>query len=102
LYRVPWNVEPVDRLRTGENHAPVAVGGDAPEFAVDEVRDSAEAQRQRQAAGLYDTRHFSEADFKRLLFEYTYPRLGTVLRDQGKPYPELDGNGAFTTGEITK
>jgi tRNA (guanosine-2'-O-)-methyltransferase len=61
-----------------------------------------EAQRQRQAAGLYDTRHFSEADFKRLLFEYTYPRLGTVLRDQGKPYPELDGNGAFTTGEITK
>lgn len=55
-----------------------------------------EAQRQRQAAGLYDTRHFSDSDVERLLFEYTYPRLAAVLRDQGKPYPKLDENGAFT------
>ncbi|MGC8774161.1 MAG: tRNA (guanosine(18)-2'-O)-methyltransferase TrmH [Chlorobaculum sp.] len=55
-----------------------------------------EAQRQRQATGLYDTCHFSDSDFERLLFEYTYPRLAAVLRDQGKPYPKLDENGAFT------
>ena len=55
-----------------------------------------EAQRQRQAAGMYSTRHFSDADFERLLFEYTYPRLSHVLREQGKPYPKLDENGAFT------
>jgi tRNA (guanosine-2'-O-)-methyltransferase len=61
-----------------------------------------EAQRQRQAAGMYDKRHFSDADFNRLLFEYTYPRLAAVLREQGKPYPELDENGAFNTGEITE
>lgn len=56
-----------------------------------------EAQRQRQAAGMYDKRHFSDDDFERLLFEYTYPRLSAVLRDQGKPYPKLDENGAFDT-----
>jgi tRNA (guanosine-2'-O-)-methyltransferase len=39
---------------------------------------------------------FSDADFDRLLFEYTYPRLSHVLREQGKPYPKLDDNGAFT------
>ena len=55
-----------------------------------------EAQRQRQKAGLYDAKHFSDADFDRLLFEYTYPRLSHVLREQGKPYPRLDENGAFT------
>lgn len=59
-----------------------------------------EAQRQRADAGSYDTKHFSDADFERLLFEYTYPRLGAVLRDQGKPYLKLDENGAFEHGEI--
>jgi tRNA (guanosine-2'-O-)-methyltransferase len=60
-----------------------------------------EAQRQRQASGMYDTRHFSDADFKRLLFEYTYPRLAAVLHEQGKPYPTLDENGAFNAGYTT-
>jgi len=54
-----------------------------------------EAQRQRKAAGLYDTRHFEDEEFERLLFEYAYPRLANVLREQGKPYPKLDKNGAF-------
>ncbi|NTU53018.1 MAG: tRNA (guanosine(18)-2'-O)-methyltransferase TrmH [Chlorobiaceae bacterium] len=56
-----------------------------------------EAQRQRQTSGLYDIKHFSDTDFERLLFEYTYPRLSAVLRDQNKPYPKLDENGAFNT-----
>ncbi|NTW53520.1 MAG: tRNA (guanosine(18)-2'-O)-methyltransferase TrmH [Chlorobaculum sp.] len=61
-----------------------------------------EAQRQRQAAGLYDTKHFSDADLDRLLFEYTYPRLSHVLREQGKPYPPLDENGSFNNGDVTE
>ena len=56
-----------------------------------------EAQRQREAAGLYRSKHFSDEEYGRLLFEYTYPRLGAVLREQGKPYPELDQDGAFST-----
>jgi tRNA (guanosine-2'-O-)-methyltransferase len=61
-----------------------------------------EAQRQRQAAGMYDTRHFSDAEFERLLFEYTYPRLAAVLRERGKSYPKLDENGAFENDGITE
>ncbi|MBN1929448.1 MAG: tRNA (guanosine(18)-2'-O)-methyltransferase TrmH [Chlorobiaceae bacterium] len=60
-----------------------------------------EAQRQRQAAGMYDVRHFSDGEFERLLFEYAYPRLSAVLREQGKPYPKLDENGSFNAGEVT-
>ncbi|HWR01845.1 MAG TPA: tRNA (guanosine(18)-2'-O)-methyltransferase TrmH [Chlorobaculum sp.] len=56
-----------------------------------------EAQRQREAAGLYRSTHFTDDEYKRLLFEYTYPRLSAVLREQGKPYPELDLDGAFPT-----
>ncbi|NTW51009.1 MAG: tRNA (guanosine(18)-2'-O)-methyltransferase TrmH [Chlorobiaceae bacterium] len=58
-----------------------------------------EAQRQREAAGLYRSRQFSDDEFRRLLFEYTYPRLSSILREKGKPYPELDDNGAFMTDE---
>jgi len=57
-----------------------------------------EAQRQREAAGMYRSRQFPDDKFERLLFEYTYPRLSQVLREQGKPYPVLDQNGAFKTG----
>ena len=56
-----------------------------------------EAQRQREAAGLYRSRHIPDDEFQQLLFEYTYPRLSAVLREQGKPYPELDDDGAFST-----
>ncbi len=54
-----------------------------------------EAQRQRELAGMYGTRGYTDAEFKRLLFEYSYPRMSGILREQGRPYPELDGNGAF-------
>ncbi|HHE32451.1 MAG TPA: tRNA (guanosine(18)-2'-O)-methyltransferase TrmH [Chlorobaculum parvum] len=61
-----------------------------------------EAQRQRKTASLYDSRHFSDAEFERLLFEYAYPRLSAVLREQGKPYPKLDEHGAFHPGDVTE
>jgi len=54
-----------------------------------------EAQRQRQEAGMYEKRRLPDDEFKRLLFEYTYPRLSEVLRQQDRPYPSLDDNGAF-------
>lgn len=61
-----------------------------------------EAQRQRKEAGLYDKRQFDDNEFERLLFEYAYPRLAAVLRDEGKPYPKLDERGAFYTSGITE
>lgn len=59
-----------------------------------------EAQRQREAAGMYRSRQFPDEEFDRLLFEYTYPRLSAVLREQGKPYPALDHEGSFTPGNF--
>ncbi len=59
-----------------------------------------EAQRQRNEAGLYNKRQFDDSEFERLLFEYAYPRLAAVLRDEGKPYPKLDKNGAFNDSQI--
>lgn len=55
-----------------------------------------EAQRQREAAGMYRKRQITDDEFERLLFEFTYPRLSGVLREHGKPYPALDQDGAFT------
>ncbi|GAB6095497.1 tRNA (guanosine(18)-2'-O)-methyltransferase TrmH [Desulfatiferula olefinivorans] len=54
-----------------------------------------EAQRQRMAAGLYDTRHMDEATFARLLFEWGYPRLAPFYRKKKRPYPALDERGAI-------
>lgn len=54
-----------------------------------------EAQRQRSAAGMYDKRQLPDDVFERLLFEYTYPRLGSLLQERKEPYPLLDENGAI-------
>lgn len=52
-----------------------------------------EAQRQRQAAGLYDRPRLSEARYRDLLFEWGYPELAERFRDQGLPYPALGPDG---------
>jgi len=59
-----------------------------------------EAQRQRDAAGMYRLRQFPVDEFQRLLFEYTYPRLSRVLGEKGKPYPALDDDGAIMAGAL--
>lgn len=52
-----------------------------------------EAQRQRQAAGLYDRPRIDPAVRQRLLFEWGYKRLARWLRHRGHPYPRLGEAG---------
>lgn len=48
-----------------------------------------EAQRQREAAGMYLERQIDEATYQRLLFEWIYPRQAKLLKRQGLPYPTV-------------
>lgn len=57
-----------------------------------------EAQRQRQAAGLYDNCRLDSEEYKKLLFEWSWPRVAHRMRQSGMPYPELDPQ----TGDLIK
>ncbi len=52
-----------------------------------------EAQRQREAAGLYESPKLDKTLYKEKKFEWGYPRLAPVFKRQQSPYPELDENG---------
>ena len=52
-----------------------------------------EAQRQRRAAGLYDTPRLSNEAINAQAFEWLYPREAEHLDETGNPYPELDEQG---------
>ena len=52
-----------------------------------------EAQRQRQAAGLYDQPQLDEATRQRLLFEWGYKRLTRWYREKGHDYPRIGEQG---------
>lgn len=52
-----------------------------------------EAQRQRQAAGLYDQIHLDEETRQRLLFEWGYRRLAATCRQKGLPYRRIGDQG---------
>ena len=54
-----------------------------------------EAQRQREAAGLYDTPRLPPAELERALFEWAYPAIARRCRDLEKPYPPLGPDGAI-------
>lgn len=60
-----------------------------------------EAQRQRQAAGMYDraTTQLPEAVVHRILFERGHPVLAKVARRKGLPYPPLDEHGQIVADE---
>ena len=52
-----------------------------------------EAQRQREAAGLYERMRLPDADYHRLRFEWLYPRLARWCREHDSQYPQLTGGG---------
>jgi len=52
-----------------------------------------EAQRQRQAAGMYDTPVLEEQERQRILFEGGYPRLAHLCRQKHLYYPKVDNDG---------
>ncbi len=60
-----------------------------------------EAQRQRDAAGMYDKQHSAlpEETNKRTLFERGHPELAKVAKRKGLPYPPLDDEGQIVADE---
>jgi tRNA (guanosine-2'-O-)-methyltransferase len=54
-----------------------------------------EARYQRAAAGMYDTPRLAPEVFERTLFEWAYPREARRFRQEGRPYPALDEDGAW-------
>ena len=52
-----------------------------------------EIQRQRQKAKLYKKRRIDKDEYKRLLFEFSYPEVAEILNKNGKTYPILDKDG---------
>lgn len=60
-----------------------------------------EAQRQRDAAGMYDKQHSAlpEETIHRTLFERGHPVLAKVAKRKGLPYPPLDDEGQIVADE---
>lgn len=52
-----------------------------------------EAQRQREAAGLYQRRRLDPEVYARTLFEWCHPEVAAYCRRNNQPYPALDENG---------
>ncbi|MBZ9751854.1 tRNA (guanosine(18)-2'-O)-methyltransferase TrmH [Deinococcus sp. HMF7604] len=52
-----------------------------------------EAQRQRLAAGLYDTPQLKDEELRAWAFEWAYPDLAPGYRERGEAYPALDEQG---------
>jgi tRNA (guanosine-2'-O-)-methyltransferase len=53
----------------------------------------AEAQHQRQRAGLYDHARIDGETYRRLLFEWGHPQLREFCQQRGLAYPPLDDEG---------
>lgn len=60
-----------------------------------------EAQRQRTAAGFYDTPRLNAETHAKLLFEWVYPKLAALCRRHGVGYPELGADGEIL-GELPR
>lgn len=52
-----------------------------------------EAQRQREAAGLYDNCRLDEETVDRLKFEWAHPKIAPIYSRKKESYPELDEEG---------
>jgi tRNA (guanosine-2'-O-)-methyltransferase len=52
-----------------------------------------EAQRQRQAAGMYDTRRLDDETLETQRFEWLHPVLADYCQRHGLKYPALDASG---------
>lgn len=57
----------------------------------------AEAQRQRQAAGLYNSCRIDEETYQRLFFEWGHPKVRQFCMERGLAYPELDEEGEIAS-----
>lgn len=60
-----------------------------------------EAERQRAEAGLYDRPLRDDAEIRRTLFEWAYPRIAELCRRRSVPYPPLGDEGEIL-GEVPR
>lgn len=58
-----------------------------------------EAQRQRQAKGLYAQQQFDERTYHDTLFEWCHPKLAEFYRRKGLAYPAMDEDGHILEDE---
>ncbi|MFD2167416.1 tRNA (guanosine(18)-2'-O)-methyltransferase TrmH [Thalassotalea euphylliae] len=58
-----------------------------------------EAQRQREAAGMYNQSTISEAERQRVLFEGGHPIVAKVCKTKGLPYPKIDEEGQIVASD---
>ncbi len=52
-----------------------------------------EAQRQREAVGMYQGPRLDPDTYRQTLFEWAYPEVAEICRRQGRPYPALGPQG---------
>ncbi len=58
-----------------------------------------EAQRQREASGLYQTPQISDKQLTQTLFKWCYPDIANYCQKHNLPYPELD-DGGYIVGKL--
>lgn len=61
-----------------------------------------EAQRQRQAANMYAKSRLCESEFKRKLFEWSYPKIAQICQREQRPYPAVDDSGFLVGNSFSK
>jgi len=59
-----------------------------------------EAQRQRQAAGMFDESRLESGEFDTTLFEWAYPDIAERCRTRGLSYPGLTDDGVMMTNPL--
>ncbi len=52
-----------------------------------------EIQRQRKKAGFYNKTMLDKNEYKKLLFEFSYPEIAAVYKKKRENYPDLDSQG---------
>lgn len=61
-----------------------------------------EAQRQREAAGLYQQPRLDAALRERLLFEWLHPKMARRCRQRGEAYPRIDEEGDLVPEDVSR
>src|SRR5262245_27258065 len=59
-----------------------------------------EAERQRQAAGMYESSRLTAAERDETLFEWCYPDIAERCRQLGRPYPPLTADGRLAANPL--
>lgn len=59
-----------------------------------------EAQRQRQAAGLYERSRLTREEWNRTLFEWCYPEIAERCRQLDRAYPALTDDGLMASNPL--